>query len=55
MDLQKIKDIYTSPDVNKNVIVGGSVRAFRGKKFIELNDGTTINYIKSIFTEYPIK
>jgi hypothetical protein len=26
MDLQKIKDIYTSPDVNKNVIVGGWVK-----------------------------
>ena len=34
MDLQKIKDIYTSPDVNENVIVGGWVRAFRGKNLL---------------------
>ena len=55
MDLQKIKDIYTSPDVNKNVIVGGWVRAFRGKKFIELNDGSTIKNIQCVITESSIK
>jgi asparaginyl-tRNA synthetase len=55
MDLQKIKDIYTSPDVNKNVIVGGWVRAFRGKKFIELNDGSTIKNIQCVITESFIK
>ena len=37
MDLVKIKDIFTSPDINKNVNIGGWVRAFRAKKFIELN------------------
>tara|TARA_B110000003_G_scaffold127418_1_gene129470 strand:- start:571 stop:1995 length:1425 start_codon:yes stop_codon:yes gene_type:complete len=55
MDLQKIKDIYISPDVNKNVIVGGWVRAFRGKKFIELNDGSTIKNIQCVITESSIK
>ena len=55
MDLQKIKDIYTYPDVNKNVIVGGWVRAFRGKKFIELNDGSTIKNIQCVITESSIK
>ena len=55
MNLQKIKDIYTSPDVNKNVIVGGWVRAFRGKKFIELNDGSTIKNIQCVITESSIK
>ena len=55
MDLQKIKDIYTSPDVNKNVIIGGWVRAFRGKKFIELNDGSTIKNIQCVITESSIK
>ena len=55
MDLQKIKDIYTSPDVNKNVIIGGWVRAFRGKKFIELNDGSTIKNIQCVITESSIE
>jgi len=55
MDLQKIKDIFTSPDVNKNIIVGGWVRAFRGKKFIELNDGSTIKNIQCVITESSIK
>ena len=55
MDLQKIKDIHASPDVNKNVIVGGWVRAFRGKKFIELNDGSTIKNIQCVITESSIK
>ena len=55
MDLQKIKDIYTSPDVNNNVTVGGWVRAFRGKKFIELNDGSTIKNIQCVISESSIE
>ena len=42
MNLVKIKDIFTSPDIDKNILIGGWVRAFRAKKFIELNDGSTI-------------
>ena len=55
MDLQKIKDIYTSPDVSNNVTVGGWVRAFRGKKFIELNDGSTIKNIQCVISESSIE
>src|SRR5210317_157556 len=55
MDLQKIKDIYKSPDVNNNVTVGGWVKAFRGKKFIELNDGSTIKNIQCVISESSIE
>ena len=55
MDLQKIKDIYTSPDVNNNITVGGWVRAFRGKKFIELNDGSTIKNIQCVISESSVE
>ena len=45
MDFIKIKDIFSSPDIDKTVTIGGWVRAFRAKKFIELNDGsTTVSY-----------
>jgi len=42
MDLVKIKDIFTSPDINKNVTIAGWVRAFRAKKFIELNSNNIV-------------
>ena len=51
MDLIKIKDIFTSPNVNNNVNIGGWVRAFRAKKFIELNDGSTIKNIQCVISE----
>ena len=54
MDLIKIKDIFTSPNVNNNVNIGGWVRAFRAKKFIELNDGSTIKNIQCVISEYSI-
>ena len=54
MDLIKIKDIFTSPDINKNIIIGGWVRAFRAKKFIELNDGSTIKNIQCVIFDSSI-
>ena len=54
MDLVKIKDIFTSPDINKNIIIGGWVRAFRAKKFIELNDGSTIKNIQCVILDSSI-
>ncbi|MBT6729636.1 MAG: asparagine--tRNA ligase [Cryomorphaceae bacterium] len=54
MDLVKIKDIFTSPDINKNITIGGWVRAFRAKKFIELNDGSSIKNIQCVISHSSI-
>ena len=54
MDLLKIKDIFNSPDIDKNIIIGGWVRAFRAKKFIELNDGSTIKNIQCVILDSSI-
>ena len=51
MDLIKIKDIYSSPNYNSKIIVAGWVRAFRGNRFIELNDGSTIKNIQCVITD----
>ena len=54
MNLVKIKDIFTSPDIDKNIFIGGWVRAFRAKKFIELNDGSTIKNIQCVIFDSSI-
>ena len=54
MNLVKIKDIFTSPDIYKNILIGGWVRAFRAKKFIELNDGSTIKNIQCVILDSSI-
>ena len=54
MNLVKIKDIFTSPDIDKNILIGGWVRAFRAKKFIELNDGSTIKNIQCVILDSSI-
>jgi len=54
MDLVKIKVIFTSPDINKNITIGGWVRAFRAKKFIELNDGSSIKNIQCVISDSSI-
>ena len=54
MDLVKIKDIFTSPDINKNITISGWVRAFRAKKFIELNDGSSIKNIQCVISHSSI-
>ena len=54
MNLVKIKDIFTSPDIDENILIGGWVRAFRAKKFIELNDGSTIKNIQCVILDSSI-
>ncbi len=54
MDLIKIKDIYSSPNYNSKIIVAGWVRAFRGNRFIELNDGSTIKNIQCVIIDSNI-
>jgi asparaginyl-tRNA synthetase len=54
MNLVKIKDIFTSPDIDRNILIGGWVRAFRAKKFIELNDGSTIKNIQCVILDSSI-
>ena len=51
MDLTKIKDIYNSPSYNCQIIIAGWVRAFRGNRFIELNDGSTIKNIQCVISD----
>ena len=51
MDLIKIKDIYNSPSYNCQIVVAGWVRAFRGNRFIELNDGSTIKNIQCVISD----
>ena len=51
MDLIKIKDIYNSPNYNSQIAVAGWVRAFRGNRFIELNDGSTIENIQCVISD----
>ena len=51
MDLVKIKDIYNSPNYNTQIVIAGWVRAFRGNRFIELNDGSTIENIQCVISE----
>ena len=45
MARQKIAEILGSPSVGEDVTVKGWVRAFRSNRFIQLNDGSTINNI----------
>ena len=55
MDLIKIKDIYNSPNYNSQITVAGWVRAFRGNRFIELNDGSTIENIQCVISDSNIQ
>ncbi len=55
MDLIKIKDIYNSPNYNNQITVAGWVRAFRGNRFIELNDGSTIENIQCVISDTNIQ
>tara|TARA_B100000575_G_scaffold125282_1_gene99934 strand:+ start:14828 stop:16252 length:1425 start_codon:yes stop_codon:yes gene_type:complete len=55
MDLVKIKDVFKSPDYNNEIVICGWVRAFRGSKFIVLNDGSTIKNIQCVIPDSKIK
>ena len=54
MNLSKIKEIYDSPPIDNEINIGGWVRAFRAKKFIELNDGSTIKNIQCVVVDGKI-
>ena len=51
MNLSKVKEIYDSPLIDSEINLGGWVRAFRANKFIELNDGSTINNIQCVIDD----
>ena len=51
MNLSKIKEIYDSPPIDSEINIGGWVRAFRAKKFIELNDGSIIKNIQCVIVD----
>ena len=51
MDLIKINEIYSSPSYNSQITIAGWVRAFRGNRFIELNDGSTIQNIQCVISD----
>ena len=51
MDLIKINDIYRSPNYNSQITIAGWVRAYRGNRFIELNDGSTIQNIQCVISD----
>lgn len=44
----KIAEVLTSGELGKELIVKGWVRAFRSNRFIQLNDGSTINNIQAV-------
>ena len=48
MKREKIVDILQSPEVGKTVLIKGWVRAFRSNRFIQVNDGSTINNIQAV-------
>ena len=54
MNLSKIDEIYDSPPIDSEINIGGWVRAFRAKKFIELNDGSTIKNIQCVIVDGKI-
>ena len=54
MNLSKIKEIYDSPPIDSEINIGGWVRAFRAKKFIELNDGSIIKNIQCVIVDDKI-
>ena len=54
MNLSRIEEIYDSPPIDSEINIGGWVRAFRAKKFIELNDGSTIKNIQCVIVDGKI-
>ena len=48
MNLTKIKEIFSGNSKHSDVKIGGWVRAFRGNKFIELNDGSSLKNIQCV-------
>ncbi len=48
MKRTKIADVLGQPTMGETVVVKGWVRAFRSNRFIQLNDGSTINNIQAV-------
>ena len=48
MNLTKIKEIFSGNSKQSDVKIGGWVRAFRGNRFIELNDGSSLKNIQCV-------
>jgi asparaginyl-tRNA synthetase len=44
----KIAEILSQPNVGETYLIKGWVRAFRSNRFIQLNDGSTINNIQAV-------
>ena len=48
MKREKIADVLKSEKVGSDVLVKGWVRAFRSNRFIQINDGSSINNIQAV-------
>lgn len=48
MKREKIADVLKSENVGSDVLVKGWVRAFRSNRFIQINDGSSINNIQAV-------
>lgn len=48
MKRTKIAEILNQPNIGSEYIVKGWVRAFRSNRFIQLNDGSTINTLQAV-------
>jgi asparaginyl-tRNA synthetase len=48
MKRKRIKEVLDNPTTGDLVLVKGWVRAFRSNRFIQLNDGSTINNIQAV-------
>ena len=48
MKRTKIADLLSQPQVGEKYLVKGWVRAFRSNRFIQLNDGSTINNLQAV-------
>lgn len=48
MKRTKIATLLSAPEVNAEVLIKGWVRAFRSNRFIQVNDGSTINNIQAV-------
>ncbi|MFN5845604.1 MAG: asparagine--tRNA ligase [Flavobacteriia bacterium] len=44
----KIAEILSQPKIGEEILVKGWVRAFRSNRFIQLNDGSTINTLQAV-------
>jgi asparaginyl-tRNA synthetase len=48
MNRVKIADVLSHPEIGATILVKGWVRAFRSNRFIQLNDGSTINTLQAV-------